>query len=202
MEPSKDTSPGPGRLEPNQAFELVYEELKRRAHRQRAAWRGDLTLNTTAIVHEAYLKLADTHPGFENRQHFLCVAAKAMRQVLVDYSRLRLAEKRGGDRRRVSLTESRLADSGRITLTAERAAELIRLDEVLGRLRDAAERQADVVDCRFFAGLSIVETAEAIGISPATVKRDWANAQLWMYRHLRDASANPLIKARDERRGL
>ena len=165
---------------------LVYDELHRLAERQRHRWQGDETLDTTALVHEAYLKLADqTAPDWQNRAHFLGVASTAMRQILIDYAKRKCAAKRGGQRPHVPLHEVEAA-----LLQAEPSSEhcdevLVALDESLRRLERWNGRQMRIVECRFFAGMSIAETAEALGVSPATVKRGWGMAQAWLYRDLK-----------------
>ena len=165
-------------------FSVVYEELHGIAHRQRRQWHGDYTLNTTALLHEAYLKLVDqSQAEWESRSHFMAVAAKAMRHILVDYAKQRRAAKRGGDVQKVSL-EAMPGGEEVIVLTEERADELIALEEALGRLERVSERQSRIVECRFFGGMTIEETAAALNISPATVKRGWAMAQAWLYREI------------------
>lgn len=168
-------------------FSLVYEELRARAHRQRAHWHGDYTLNTTALVHEAYLKLVDqTQAAWESRAHFLGVAAKAMRHILVDYAKRRRAEKRGGDVQKLSLEEMKVSLEGMVALTEERAETLLLLEEALERLARVNEREARVVECRFFGSMTFEETAQALGVSVRTVKRDWAMAQAWMHRAIQE----------------
>ncbi len=168
-------------------FSLVYEELHARAHRQRAHWHGDYTLNTTALVHEAYLKLVDqTQAAWESRAHFLGVAAKAMRHILVDYAKRRRAEKRGGDVQKLSLEEMKVSLEGMVVLTEERAEALVALEEALERLMHVNEREARVVECRFFGSMTFEETAQALGVSVRTVKRDWAMAQAWLHREMQN----------------
>lgn len=168
----------------SELFARVYDELKTLAHIQRRQ-RGAVTLNTTAIVHETFIKLAgrerlDVH----DRNHFLAVAARAMRQVLIDHARHRLTAKRGAGAVAISFEqiEGALGTSDPGETPAEA---LVALDESITRLASHSERQGRVVECRFFAGLSIEETARALGTSPATVKRDWAMAQAWLYHDLR-----------------
>lgn len=169
----------------NRLLPLVYHELHELAKQQRRRWSGDQTLNTTALVHEAYLRLAsDSAPDWGNRAHFLGVAARAMRHILVDYAKAQRRAKRGGDRVRVTLDQIE-ATLHAGTDPADAGAEaLIALDEVLHRLEKYDARQSRVVDCRFFGGMSIDETATALDISTATVKRRWAMAQAWLYREL------------------
>lgn len=160
-------------------FELVYEELHALAHAQRRRWSGNYTLNTTALVHEAYLKLAgSTARSWKDRAHFLAVAARAMRQILVNYAERQSAAKRGGEAVVLPLEAAQPASPA----TAE---EILALDEALGRLESRSRRQARVVECRFFTGLDVTETAEVLGVSAATVKRDWALASAWLYQELR-----------------
>jgi RNA polymerase sigma factor (TIGR02999 family) len=167
---------------------LVYGELHRLARRQRSRWEGDDTLDTTALVHEAYLRLAgQSAPGWQDRAHFLGVAATAMRRILIDYARQKTAAKRGGKRSRIPLhrVESALrqVDQG----PGESDELLVALDESLHRLGQANARQMRIVECRFFGGMSIEDTALALGVSQATVKRGWSMAQAWLYRDLQHA---------------
>ena len=160
---------------------ILYDELRRIAHRRMRRERVGHTLGTTALVHEAYLELAGLdRMEWRDRAHFLAVAARAMRRVLIDYAVQRRAQKRDGGRRAVPLDE--VEDI--LTLSGQRADELLALDEALRRLDAVSERQCRVVECRFFAGMSVEETAEALGTSPATVKRDWTVARAWLHREL------------------
>jgi RNA polymerase sigma factor (TIGR02999 family) len=173
----------------DELFPLVYEELKGLAHAQRRGWQGDDTMNTSALVHEAYLKLAaHDHLDWESRAHFRSVAARAMRQILIDYARGKKAQKRGGDLVAVTFDEMRLEESdGGAGLSEERADSLIALDGALDRLAERDQRPSQVVVCRFFGGMTIPDTAAALGISTATVERDWAMAKAWLYRDMRKA---------------
>jgi RNA polymerase sigma factor (TIGR02999 family) len=162
-------------------FPLVYDELRRLAHRHLSRELSVRTLGTTELVHEAYLRLIDqTRVQWTGRAHFMAIAATAMRRILVDRARARRSLKRGGSLAPVAL------DSVDVS-TDERADLLVALDESLDRLRELAERRARVVECRFFGGMSEEETAEAIGIGLRTVKRDWAKAKGWLYRELFDS---------------
>lgn len=157
---------------------VVYDELRRIAHRQLRGERSDHTLDTTGLVHEAYLKLNRLdRMEWRDRSHFLAVAAGAMRRVLVDYALARKTEKRGGGRQRVPLEQV-------LILADDRAEELLALDEALQRLAGESERAARIVEWRFFAGMSVEETAEVLEISPATVKREWVLARAWLNREL------------------
>jgi RNA polymerase sigma factor (TIGR02999 family) len=163
-------------------FPLVYEELRRIAHRQLGRERPDHTLGTTALVHEAYLKLVDqTHTDWSERGQFFAIAARAMRRILVDYARQHLAGKRGGRRERVNL------DTDVLSLD-ERADALVAVDEALERLSALDARASLVVECRFFGGYSEEETAEALGITDRTVRRDWVRAKGWLYEALREGT--------------
>jgi RNA polymerase sigma factor (TIGR02999 family) len=156
----------------------TYEDLRRMAHRQIRRFGGTPTLSTTALVHEAYLKLAPSAGIFKDRGHFLALAARAMRQVIVDYARERQAQKRGGGQAAVPLDpEHEAAD-----MQAER---ILVLSDALGRLGAVDERAARVVECRFFAGYSEEETAEALSVSARTVERDWVKAREWLREALR-----------------
>lgn len=166
-------------------FPLVYDQLRRVARSQRRRSQN-ASLNTTALVHEAFIRLAGRDRiDIRDRSHFMAVAATAMRQVLIDHARGRLRAKRGGGVRTVSFDRIEAALSG-ADFTEERAVALLALDDSLERLAHYSQRLGRVVECRFFAGLSIPETARALGTSPATVKRDWAMAQAWLFRDLRE----------------
>lgn len=166
----------------NTLFPLVYDELTMLARRQRRAWHGDLTLNTTALVHEVYLKVVDQKrlPA-ESRTHFFAVAAKAMRHILCNYARDRSRLKRGGGVAHVRL-EPGDDPAGELQLSDDQTDLLTALDESLQELERIGERQARVVECRFFGGMSVEDTATALGISPRTVKRDWTFARAWLRR--------------------
>ena len=166
---------------------LVYDELRALAHRQRrrASVAKTETLNTTGLVHEVYLKLLGaSRIDASGRAHFFALAARAMRQVLSNYARARRTAKRSPGRPMLTLDSATdlLADR-----TADQTETLIALDAALTELGRRSERQSRVVECRFYGGMSIPETAVALGISEATVKRDWAVAQAWLYRELRSA---------------
>ena len=159
-------------------FPLVYDELRRLAHRHLSREPGGRTLGTTELVHEAYLRLIDqTRVQWTGRAHFMAIAATAMRRILVDRARARRSIKRGGALAPVALDTVDLA-------TEERAELLVALDEALERLHELDERQARVVECRFFGGMTEGETAEAVAAGLRTVKRDWAKAKSWLYREL------------------
>jgi len=161
----------------DEVFASVYPRLRKIARARRRSWHGNPTLNTTALIHEAYLKVGQSS-RFENRGHFFAVASKAMRQVLINYAEQKRAAKRGGGERDVTLVEG--------TAVADDAVdELIILNQALGRLEELSERQGRVVECLFFGGLSVTETAEALEISPATVKRDWSTARAFLYREMK-----------------
>ena len=166
-------------------FVVVYDELHERAHAQRRRWHGDNTLNTTALIHEAYLKLVDQEEAaWENRAHFLAVAATAMRHILINYARDRRAQKRGGNQPQFSLEGLRDELGRAVAISDERAEALIVLGEALARLEKVSERQSRIVECRFFGGMTIEETAAALGISTATVSRGWAMAKAWLHREM------------------
>jgi RNA polymerase sigma factor (TIGR02999 family) len=166
---------------------LVYDELHRLAGQQRSRWTGDETLNTTALVHEAWLRLAgQAAPHWENRAHFLSVAAAAMRQILIDYSKRKRAAKRGGGSPHLPLHEVEAALSLAGGSADVRDEVLVTLDESLRRLALTNHRQMRIVECRFFGDMSVEDTAEALGVSPATVKRGWSMAQAWLYRDMKE----------------
>ena len=157
---------------------LVERELHRLAHHYMGRERAGHTLQTTALVNEAYLKLCDqTRVRWQNRAHFFAIAAQTMRRILIDHARSRRYEKRGGGARPLPLDEAAL-------LTDERAAELVALDEALGALERLDERKARVVELRYFGGLSVEETAHVLNLSPVTVIRDWNMARAWLAREM------------------
>ena len=156
----------------------VYDELRRIARRRRGQWNGNESLNTTALIHEAYLKLSGKQ-DYAGHAHFLAVASKAMRQVLISYAERQAAQKRGGGLADLPLDEALLVPE-------ERADELVALGEALDRLEAVDGRAARVVECRFFGGLDAEETADALGLSRRTVSRDWAFARAWLYDQLQE----------------
>ena len=159
-------------------FPIVYDELRRLAHSYLARESPGRTLGTTELVHEAYLRLIDaSRVEWTGRAHFMGIAASAMRRILVDRARARGSLKRGGARRPIPLDAIQLAAEDRADL-------VVSLDEALDRLRTLDERQARVVECRFFGGMTEEETAEAMGIGLRTAKRDWFKAKSWLYREL------------------
>ena len=160
---------------------LVYEELRRVAHHYLSGQRSGHTLQTTALVNEAYLRLADqTNPNWHSRAHFFAVAARAMRQILVSYARSNRAQKRGGGAARIELDEAAI-------LSPEQSQEIIDLHEALERLETLDPRKAQVVELKFFGGLSYDEIAEVLKIARVTVRRDWEFAKLWLYTELHSA---------------
>ena len=162
---------------------LVYAELHRLARRQMRGERPDHTLQTTALVNEAYVKLAHhPPPGWQNRAHFFAVAAQIMRRILVDHARGHLRQKRGHGQKGFPLDEQ-------LVFSPERSAELLQLDESLQRLARLDSRQSRIVEMRFFAGLTVEETAEVLHISPKTVKREWSIAKAWLHGELRREDA-------------
>ncbi len=158
---------------------LVYDELHRQAARYLRRERDDHTLQTTALIHEAYVKLIDQrNVQWQNRAHFFGIAANAMRRILVDHARTRKREKRGGSGVKLQLDEAINVSTG------ERDIDLVALDEALDRLAAMDDRQARIVELRYFSGMTEDETAEVLGISPATVRRDWHMAKAWLHRQL------------------
>ena len=159
---------------------LVYNELRRLARYHLQRQRPNHTLQTTALVHEAYLRLAqEKSPHVENRAHFLGIAAQLMRWILVDYERNRRAAKRGAGATRVTLDPSIAAPR-----SAGREVDLLALDEALCRLAKMDSQQSQIIELRYFGGLTIEDTSEFLGISPATVKRSWASARAWLLREM------------------
>jgi RNA polymerase sigma factor (TIGR02999 family) len=173
QEVSQGDKDAPARLMP-----LVYDELRRLADHYLRQERPDHTLQPTALVHEAYLKLIDqSRVEWQSRAHFLGVAAQLMRRILVDHARRHHALKRGGFRQKLSLDEA-------VDYSQTRDLDLVALDDALNALAQFDERQSRIVELRFFGGLTIEETAEALGISPATVKVDWNMAKAWLRREI------------------
>ena len=161
-----------GRLMP-----LVYQELRRLAGHYMKNERADHTLQPTALVHEAYIKLVNDQFDWQNRAHFIGVAAQAMRRILVDHAREQNASKRGGDQAHINLDDA-------FVLSPERGSELVALDDALDRLERVDARQSRIVELRFFGGLSVEEIAEVTQLSPRTVKRDWSVARAWLHRQV------------------
>jgi len=181
----------------NQLVELVYPELRRIARRQLGHWGGGGSLDTGGVVHETYLKLIDqTKVNWQDRQHFFAIAARAMRHVIVDYARRRRSQKRGGGSDHVDLDSREIA-------VQQQIVELLAINELLGKLEEVDPRLLQVVECRFFAGYSEAETAEALHVSSRTVERDWLRAKAWLRQTMdgtkSDASADR--PARRPRRG-
>lgn len=158
-----------------QLFPLVYDELRRLARSQRRRNPSSPTLNTTALVHEAYLRLVGQSDGWEGRRHFFRFAARVMRHILIDYARAQRAAKRGGDAATVSLDAA-----GPVILDEETAAEVLDVHDALERLSAIDARMADVVELRYFGGYTIDETAAALDLSVSTIKREWATARAWL----------------------
>src|SRR5213595_179537 len=161
---------------------LIYEELQRLAHHFMEGQRPDHTLQTTALVNEAYLRLADqTNPNWQSRAHFFAVAARAMRQIVVDYARSQQSLKRGGGLLRIELDEAAI-------VSPEESQEIIDLHEALERLAILDSRKAQVVELKYFGGLNYDEMAEVLKISRVTVRRDWEFAKVWLYTELQNAT--------------
>jgi len=164
---------------------LVYDELRRLARGYMRRERPEHTLQPTALVHEAYLKLIKQRSiDWQGRSHFFGIAAQLMRRILIDHARGHLREKRGGALQVFSLDEALVFSPGQ-------SAELVRLDEALERLAKIDPRQSKIVELRFFGGLSVEEAAEFLGISPKTVKRDWSMAKAWLHGELRQNDGHP-----------
>jgi RNA polymerase sigma factor (TIGR02999 family) len=158
---------------------LIYDELHRMAARYMRSERTNHTLQATALVHEAYLQLSQQQDAiWQNRAHFLAVAATTMRSILIDYARARSADKRGGGQPKLSLEES-------LVFAQSRSAALLALDEALEKLAEFAPRESRVVELRYFGGLSVEDVAEVLQVSPKTVKRDWRRAKDWLHGQIR-----------------
>jgi RNA polymerase sigma-70 factor (ECF subfamily) len=163
---------------------LVYGELRQMAARYMRRERVDHTLQTTALVHEAYLKLVEQTPAsWQNRAHFFAVAAQVMRHILVDHARGHVREKRGGGQPVLQLDEG-------LVFSPEQSTELLEVDAALHRLSELDPRQSKIVELRFFGGLTVEETAAALGISPKTVKRNWSVAKAWLHGELKQSHGN------------
>jgi len=157
---------------------LIHEELRRLAHHYMSRERSGHTLQTTALVNEAYLRLVNRKGvHWQNRAHFFAIAAQSMRSILVDHARSLAYAKRGGGAPKISLDEAMI-------VSQERAAEVVALDEVLKELASFDPQQSRIVELRFFGGLTIEETAEVLELSPATIKREWSTAKAWLYHEL------------------
>lgn len=168
-------SRGAGRDVLDLLYSLLYDELRRIAHHRLVGQPRDGTLNTTALIHEAYLRMVDqSQVDWQDRAHFFAYAARTMRAVIVDHARRRLAKKRGGKVQRVSFDDPNLPVEGQAEL-------IIAVHDALDRLTIVSERLSRIVECRFFGGLSIEETADALGLSERTVRRDWFKAKAWLY---------------------
>jgi RNA polymerase sigma factor (TIGR02999 family) len=162
----------------DQLVPIVYEELRRQAARYLRRERVGHTLQTTALIHEAYLRLVDQkNVHWQNRAHFFGIAAQLMRRILVDHARTKKRAKRGGSDVRVSLGDVQAVVKGK-------DLDVVALDEALDRLSEIDEQQSKIVELRFFSGLTVEETAEVLGISTATVKRDWSMAKAWLHREI------------------
>jgi RNA polymerase sigma factor (TIGR02999 family) len=175
----KDWSAG-NRQSADELLALVYDELRKIAAQYLRKERMDHTLQPTALVHEAYMRLVDlSNTNWQDRSHFYAVSANVMRHILVDHARARRAEKRGGAVQRVALEDA-------ISLSTKDNVDLLAVDEALKELAKFDEQQCRIVELRFFGGLTIEETAHVLDISPATVKREWAVAKAWLRRKLND----------------
>jgi len=160
---------------------LVYDELRKLARHRMSGEAADHTLQPTALVHEAYLRLVGKdNPGWQNRAHFFAAAAEAMRRILVDHARRKQADKRGGDLERQPLDSAQL-------VAPSPGNDIVALDEALGRLKRIEPQAAQVVELKYFAGLSLQEIAQMLGISPRTADRQWAYARAWLHQELRGA---------------
>ena len=170
----------------DQLIPIVYEELRQQAHRYLQREQRGHSLQTTALINETYLRLLDCNKiGWKNRAHFFAITAKMMRRILVDYARSRRSQKRGGGLEKTTLDE-------KLTFSIARNSDLVALDDALNALALIDERRSRVVELRFFGGLSIEETAEALGVCPDTVVRDWRLAKVWLAREVKKSvEANP-----------
>jgi RNA polymerase sigma-70 factor (ECF subfamily) len=166
----------------DQLVPLVYDELRRLAHHYMRQERDGHTLQTTALVNEAYLRLIDQNSvRWQDRAHFFAIAAQMMRRILVDYARSRRYAKRGGDARQVSFDESAI-------VSPQKGVEMVAIDEALTDLAEHDARKSKIVELRYFGGLNIQETAEVMGISRTTVQREWRSAKAWLYQALKQGT--------------
>lgn len=169
----------PGGEANDKLFPIVYDELKRLAHSKLRKERDDITFTETALVHEVYMKMIDqTRIEATDKDHFLAIAARCMRQILIDHARKKTAEKRGGEQRDITYIDELLK-------VRHEAQELLDLEEKLQELKELDERMAEVVTLRFFGQMTVRSTANALGVSERTVKRDWAKARGWLYKELK-----------------
>lgn len=175
---------------------VVYDELRRLAAAYMRRERVDHTLQATALVHEAYLKLVEQRSvNWQSRAHFFGVAAQLMRRILIDHARSHLRQKRGGEQKKISLDEA-------FVFSPQQSADLVAVDESLERLAKLDARQARVVELRFFGGLSVDEAAEVLGVSPKTVKRDWSVAKAWLYADLKERHGIDAAAMRERQRAV
>jgi RNA polymerase sigma-70 factor, ECF subfamily len=171
----------------NALFNLVYDELRRQAHRYLQKERKGHTLQTTALVHEAYLKLSRQNVEWESRSHFYGVAATMMRRILLDYAKTKYRVRRGGRAEDLPL------ETALTVAVGDAKSDLLELDQALSRLAQKEERLARIVELRFFGGLDVTDTAEVLGVSESTVKRDWQMAKAWLHRELTPPEVNVVL---------
>jgi RNA polymerase sigma factor (TIGR02999 family) len=171
----------------DELFEILYDDLYRVASARRRSWQNNQTLNTTALIHETYLKLIDQpgSDGWQSKAHFLATASRAMRHILINYARDSNRLKRGGDWERVSLQQLELSGFSEIDIPDDRIDALLKLGEALQRLDELKPRLSRIVECRIFGGMTIEQTAEALDISPITVTRGWKTVRLWLSREMK-----------------
>ena len=162
----------------SELYARVYKELRKIARAHRRGWRGNDTLNTTALINEAYIKLADqSGRRYQDRSHFFATASKAMRHILINYAERRSAAKRGGGQRDLHVDDFQLPDDDGVE-------DLLELNTLLQRLEGDSPRRCRIAECRVFGGMTISETGQALGISPATVKREWTVLSAWLFREM------------------
>jgi RNA polymerase sigma factor (TIGR02999 family) len=189
-----------GRAEAQEAlYDEVYTALRERAQAQRRRWKGEPSLQTTALAHEAYLKLVrQEEQSWSSRSHFFAVAGRAMRHILINRAERHRAQKRGGEGAPLSLDELRESLEREVATAEERSEALLVLDAALDRLAEEHERATRVVECRFFGGMTIEATAEALGVSGSTVSRDWDFAQAWLYREMKRIRGGETVSDADD----
>jgi RNA polymerase sigma factor (TIGR02999 family) len=167
-------------------FELLYDELQKIAHARRREWDENFTINTTGLLHETYLKLIESEMAgnWKSKKHFYASASRAMRHILINYARDRNRLKRGGEMDRISLVNLDLPHNGEIEISDDKTEMLILLGDALQKLDDSNPRLSRIIECRFFGGMTIQETADVLGVSPITVTRGWNTARLWLSREI------------------
>lgn len=173
-----------GNVTDDELYAVIYSELKNTASSVRRQWQGNLTMNTTSLVHEAYLKMSNENVDWQNRLHFFYFAGKVMRQILYNYAEKKMALKRGGKNAEVDLEEAKV----NIPLDEKSFLEILCLENILENLEKHDDIYGKIIECRFYSGMTIEETAKVLHTSEATVKRKWKFARAWLYKEMQKAS--------------